>query len=136
MPAADRRDSTGSPFRRGLASGCAWEQGKNIPEGLLAGNGLRKLVRHDLVAVAAANLVLADVAGRCQVSHDAVGAALGDAQAGRHVMQSHPRVIREKQQHTVVITHETSAAHAQNTTMISGKKLRILYCWPQDSEII
>jgi len=53
------------PFRRRLASGCAREQGKDFPEGLLAGNGLwKRLVRHDLVAVAAAILVLADVVHR------------------------------------------------------------------------
>src|SRR5689334_6047594 len=106
MPVAERRGSAVSPFRRGLASGHAREQGKNFPEDLLAGNGLRKwLVRHDLVAVAAVILVLADGTGRRQVAHDAVGVSLRDVQAG-HVTQSHPRVIREKQQHTAVITHE------------------------------
>jgi hypothetical protein len=113
MHAAERRDSAVSPFRRGLASGYAREQGKNIPEDLLAGNRLRKrLVRRDLVAVAADILVLADVTGRCEVSHDAMGAALGAAQAGRHVMQSHPRVVREKQQHTAVVTPGAPATHA------------------------
>lgn len=105
--AAERRGSAVFPFRWRLASGSAWEQGKDFPEGLLAGNGLRKrLVRHDRVAVAAVIVVLADVAGRCQVGDDAVGASLGDAQAGRDVLQSHPRVVREKQQHTAVVTHE------------------------------
>jgi hypothetical protein len=110
MPAADRRGSAVSPFRRGLASGSAREQGKNFPEDLLAGNGLRKRpVRHDLVAVAAAIFVRADITGRCQVVHDAVGASLSDVQAGRDVMQSHPRVVREKRQHTAVVTHAAPA---------------------------
>src|SRR5579859_5116295 len=88
MPAAERRSSAVSSLRRRLASGCAREQGKNFPEGLLAGNRLRKrLVRHGLVTVAAVILLLADVAGRCQVRHDAVGGPLGDVQAGRDVMQ-------------------------------------------------
>jgi hypothetical protein len=130
-----RREAAGSPaspFHWRLASGYAREQGKNFPEDLLAGNGLRKrLVRHALIAVTAAVLVLADVAGHCQLSHDAVGASLGDAQAGRDVMQSHPRVVREKQQHTTVVTHEAPAAHAQNTITISGNKLRILCRWSQ-----
>ena len=108
--AAERWGSAVFPFRWGLASGCAREQGKDFPEGLLAGNGLRKrLVRHDRVAVAAVIVVLADVAGRCEVGHDAVGASLGDAQAGRDVMQSHPRVVREIQQHTAVVTQEAPA---------------------------
>ena len=82
-----------------------------MPEGLLAGNGLwKRLVRHDRVAVAAVIVVPADVAGRCQVGHDAVGASLGDAQAGPDVMQSHPGVVREKQQHTAVVTHEAPAS--------------------------
>jgi hypothetical protein len=113
MAAAERRDSTVSPFRRGLASGCAREQGKNFPEDLLAGNGLRKrLVRHDLVAVATVILVLADATGRCQVSDDAMGAALNNAQAGRHVMQPHRRGVCEKH-HTAVVTHEAPAAHTR-----------------------
>jgi hypothetical protein len=102
-----RRGSAVSPFRRGLASGCAREQCKNFPEDLLAGNRLRKrLVRHDLAAAAAVILVPADITGRCQIVHDAVGASLGDVQAGRHGIQSHPRVVREKQQHTAVVTHD------------------------------
>lgn len=108
--AVERQGSAVFPFRGRLASGRAREQGKDFPEGLLAGNGLwKRLVRHGLVAVAAVILVLADVADRCQVGHDAVGASLGDAQAARDVMQSHPRVVREKQQHTTVVTHEAPA---------------------------
>jgi hypothetical protein len=110
MPAAERRDSAVFPFRWRLASGCAREQGKDFPEGLLAGNGLwKRLVRHGLVAIAAVILVLADVAGRCQVGHDAAGASLGGTQTGRDVMQSHPRVVREIQQHTAVVTRESPA---------------------------
>jgi hypothetical protein len=43
------------------------------------------------VAVAAAVLLLDDVAGLGQVGDDAVGAALGDAQAGRDVAQPRSR---------------------------------------------
>lgn len=126
-----------SPFRWRLASSCAREHRKNFPEGLLAGNGLwKRLVRHDVVPVAAAILVLADVADRCQVSHDAVGASLGDAQAGREVTRSHPRIVREKQQRTAMVTHEAPATHAENTIMISGKRLRALCRWSQESGII
>jgi hypothetical protein len=110
MPAAERWCSAVFRFHWRLASGCAREQGKDLPEGLLAGNGLRKrLVRHDRVPVPVVIGVLADAAGRCQVGHDAMGASLGDAQAGRDVTQSHPRVVREKQRHTAVVTHEAPA---------------------------
>jgi hypothetical protein len=108
-----RRGATGLssiPFRWRLATGGAREQGKNFPEGLLAGNGLwKRPVRHGLGAVAAVILVLADVAGRRQVGHDVVGASLGDAQAGRDVMKSHPWVVCEIQQPTAAATHEAPA---------------------------
>jgi hypothetical protein len=48
-------------------------------------------VRLDLVAVAAAVFPLHHVAGRGQVGDDAVGAALGNAHAGRDVAQPHAR---------------------------------------------
>jgi hypothetical protein len=137
MPAAKRRGSAVSPFRRLLASGSAWEQGKNFPEDLFAGNGLwKRLVRHDLVAVAAVILVLADVTGRCQVVHDAVGASLSDVQAGRHIMQSHLRVVRENSSTRPWLLAKLPATHVKNTTTISGKKLQKLCCWFQDSRII
>ena len=44
----------------------------------------------DLVAVAAAVFQLDDAAGLGQVGDDAVGAAFGDAQAGRDAGQAHP----------------------------------------------
>src|SRR5690348_4636554 len=132
MPAAEPWGSAVFPFRWGLASGCAREQGKDFPEGLLAGNGLRKrLVRNDRVAVAAVIVVLADVAGRCQVGHDAVGASLGDAQACRHVMQSHPRVVREKQQNTAVVTHEAPAHTPETLSRFLEKNCE--YCAPSSA---
>jgi hypothetical protein len=121
-----------SPFRWRLASGRAREQGKNFPEDLLAGNGLRKrLVRRDLIAVTPAILVPADVAGHCQVGHDAVGASLGDAQASRHVMQSYPRVVREKQQDRAVVTHESSCCPYRKHYHDFWKKIADIVSLPQ-----
>jgi hypothetical protein len=56
----------------------------------LAGFGQRE-VRLDLAAVAAAVLLLDHVAGSGQAGDAAVGAALGDAQAGRDVAQLRAR---------------------------------------------
>ena len=50
-------------------------------------------VRLDLVAVTAAVLLLDEVAGCGQVGDDAVGAALGDVDAGGDVAQAHARVV-------------------------------------------
>src|SRR6185369_2900569 len=52
----------------------------------------------DLVAVAAAVFPLDGVAGRGQVADDVVGAALGDAHAGRDVAQPRARVMGDAQQ--------------------------------------
>ena len=46
----------------------------------------------DLVAVAAAVLVLDDVPGLGEIGGDAVGGALGDARPGRDVAQPYARV--------------------------------------------
>jgi hypothetical protein len=57
---------------------------RGVADGTLSAVGFgQRQVRLDLVAVAAAVFLLDDVAGPGQVGDDAVGAALGDAQAGR-----------------------------------------------------
>jgi len=67
------------------------EEGEDFADGgFLAGGFGQREVRLDLVAVAAAVFVLDHVAGCGQVGDDAVGAALGDVQAGRDVAE--PRV--------------------------------------------
>jgi len=68
-------------------------------------------VRLDLVAVAAAVLLLDEVAGCGQVGDDAVGAALGDVQAGGDVAQACARVVGDAQQRPGVIGQETPACH-------------------------
>jgi hypothetical protein len=65
----------------------------------------------DLVAVAAAVFLLDDVPGCDQVGHDAVGAALGDVQAGRDIAQPGARVAGDAQQDPGVIGQEAPARH-------------------------
>lgn len=115
------------PQRCGHSAGgrpSAREQGKDFPEDPLAADELgERPPRQGLVA--AALLVLADGAARCQVSHDPGGPSLGDAQGGRYVMRSHPRVMHEKDQHSVMVTQEAPTAHPRMLS-ISGKKLPVL----------
>jgi hypothetical protein len=66
----------------------------------------------DLVAVAAAVLVLQHVAGFGEVGDDAVGAAFGDAQTRRDVAQSRARVMGDAQQDPGVVGQETPVRHA------------------------
>ena len=69
----------------------AGKNGQDLADGaLVPGWFWQRQVRLDLVAVAAAVLLLDHVAGLGQVGDDAVGAALGDAQAGRDVPQGTP----------------------------------------------
>ena len=72
------------PVARGGTSATGWngagEEGKDLTDGGFLAEGLRQ--RHvglDLVAVAAAVLVLHYVAGFGEIGDDAVGGALGDA---------------------------------------------------------
>jgi len=65
----------------------------------------------DPVAVAPAVLLPDQVAGLGEVGDGAVGAALGDAQAGRDVAQPRARVVRDAQQHPGVGGQETPARH-------------------------
>ncbi len=67
---------------------------------VFAGGGFgQREVRLDLVSVAAAVFVLDHVAGCGQVGEDAVGAALGDVQAGCDVAQPRVRVASDAQRH-------------------------------------
>ena len=70
------------------------EQGDDLADGRLPGAWLGyRQVSLDLVPVAATVPLRDHVAGVGQVGNDAVGAALGDAQAGRDVPQSCARVV-------------------------------------------
>jgi hypothetical protein len=105
------------------------KHGQNFPDGgLPAGGFWQRKVRPDLVAVTAAILLLDDVAGVGQVGDDAVGAAFGDADAGRDVTQPHSRVVGNAQQHPSMVGQETPVRHAvQNTMLFSGNTLLVLY---------
>ncbi len=81
----------------------------------LAGSGSGRS-RLDLVAVAAAVLVLDDIPGCGQVGDDPVSAALGDAQAGRDVAQPDAGVAGDAQQHPAVAGEEVPALHPQKPT--------------------
>ena len=65
----------------------------------------------DLVAVAAAVFLLRHVADCGQVGDDAVGAALGDARAGRDVAQPHALVVGDAQQAPGMAGREIPALH-------------------------
>src|SRR6266568_1038630 len=109
-----RRDGPGS----GPVPGC--EQGDDLADGRLPGTGLGyRQVSLDLVAVAAAVLLRDHVAGRGEVGDDAVGAALGDAQAGRDVTQSRARVVGDVQQNPGVVGQEAPVRHASKCTPVS-----------------
>jgi hypothetical protein len=59
---------------------------------------------------------------------DAVGGSLGDVQPGSDVAQPHPRVAREDQQHTPVVTQESPAAHVFDSPRVSKNKLPASIC--------
>ena len=67
----------------------------------------RFVARVGLVAV----FLLHHIAGFSEVGDDAVGAALGDAHAGRDVARSRARVVGDAQQHPGVAGQETLARH-------------------------
>src|SRR6266704_1847041 len=73
----------------------------------------KRQVGLDLVAVAAAVLVLDDVPGPGEIGDDAVSGALGDARPGRDVAQPHARVAGDAQQHPGVVGQETPVRHAR-----------------------
>jgi hypothetical protein len=90
----------------------AGKKGQDFADGAFVPGGFwQRQVRLDLVAVAAAFLLLDHVAGLGQVGDDAVGAALGDAQADRDVAQAHPRVVCDAQQHPGVVGQEGPVGH-------------------------
>jgi hypothetical protein len=78
---------------------------------LAAGGFGQREVRLDLVAAAAAVFLLHHVAGCGQVGDDAVGAALGAAQAGRDVAQPHARFAGGAQQDPGMAGQEIPARH-------------------------
>jgi hypothetical protein len=85
----------------------------------------QRQVRLDVVAIAAAVLLLDDIAGLDQVRDDAERAALGDVQAGRDVTQAHPGVVSHAQQDPGVIGQEGPARHSGKLPD-SGKILLVL----------
>src|ERR1700684_1725548 len=92
----------------------AGEERANLPHGPLPGCGLwRPEGRLDLVAVAAAVLLLDDVPGLGQVSDNAVGAALGDVEPGRDIAEADARVLCDAQQDSGVVGQEGPARGRQ-----------------------
>ena len=88
----------------------AGEEGQDFADGAFPAGGFGQgQVRLDLVAVAAAVLLLDEVAGCGQVGDDGVGAALGDVQAGGDVAQARARVVGDAQQRPGVVGQETPA---------------------------
>jgi hypothetical protein len=88
----------------------AGQEGQDFADGAFPAGGFGQgQVRLDLVAVAAAVLLLGEVAGCGQVGDDGVGAALGDVQAGGDVAQARARVVGDAQQRPGVVGQETPA---------------------------
>src|ERR1700683_1415638 len=92
----------------------AGQKGQDLADRAFPASGLREReVRLDLVAVAAAVLLLDHVAGLGQLGDDAVSAALGDAQAGRDVAQPRAGVVCDAHQHPGVAGQEAPVRHDQ-----------------------
>jgi hypothetical protein len=92
---------------------CACEEREDFADGGLAGAGLgQRQVSLDLIAVTAAVFLLHHIASVGEIGDDAVGAALGDAQAGRDVAQPDARLVGNTQQHPGVISQETPSRHS------------------------
>jgi hypothetical protein len=70
-------------------------------------------MRLDLIAVAAAVLLLNDVTGRCQVRDDPVRTALGDADGSCNVPQPRTRILGDPQQDPRMVGQETPTTHRQ-----------------------
>jgi len=89
----------------------------------------KRQVSLDLVAVAAAILVLDDISGLGEISDDAVGGAITDARPVRDVAQSHARVLGDAQQHPGVVGQEAPVRHARNLPqIIAGNLLLVSGC--------
>src|SRR5690349_291444 len=104
------------------------QEGQDLPDGAVPPVRFwRREVRLDVVAVAAAVLLLGHVPGLDQAGDDAEGAALGDVQAGRDVAQAYPGVMRDQQQNPRMGGQEGPARHA-DTLSDSGKFLLVSRC--------
>ena len=68
-------------------------------------------MRLDLVAVAAAVLVLDHVATSGEVADDAVGPALGDVQRRGDVAQAHPGIVGDAHEDPCVVGEEAPFRH-------------------------
>ena len=120
QPSRPHRRAAGLPVRPAPVIGVglrrrsgAGEEGQHLADGgLLAGGFGQRQVGLDLIAVAAAVFLLQHVTGFGQVGDDAVGAAFGDAQAGREVAQPHARVAGDAQQQPGVAGQETPVRRA------------------------
>jgi hypothetical protein len=120
------------PGSRGRLSGRgrvgAGQEGQDFADGAFPAGGVwQREVRLDVVAVAAAVLLLDHVAGLDQVGDDAEGAALGNVQAGRDVAQAHPGVMSDAQQNPGVVGQERPARHPDKLPG-SGYQIPENYC--------
>ena len=99
---------------------------QHLADGALPAGGLwQRQVRLDFVLVAAAVLHLGDVAGRGEISDDAVGAALGDAEAGRDIAQPNTRVSGYAQHHAGMVRQE-APTRSQLFISDSGNDLLVI----------
>ena len=101
------------PFLSPLRLGTHGLRGRRDPDAALPDRLRERQVGLDLVAVAAAVLLLDDVPGLGEIGDDAVGGALGDARPGRDVAQPHARVVGDAQQHPGVVGQEAPLRHAR-----------------------
>jgi len=104
---------------------CAGQQVQDLADGAFppVRFGQRE-VGLDVIAVAAAVLLLDHVAGLDQVRDDAEGAAFGDVQAVRDVAQAYPGVMGDQQQDPRMGGQERPARHAGKVSD-SGKALLV-----------
>jgi len=103
----------------------AGQEGQDLPDGAFPPVRFwQREVRLDVVAVAAAVLLLDHIPRLDQVGDDAEGAALGNVQAGRDVAQAHPGVMGDEQENPGVISQEGPAGHAHRLPD-SGKYLLV-----------
>ena len=117
----------GSPCS-GLGRADAGQQGQDFADGAIpAGEFRQREMRLDVVAVAAAVLLLDYVADLDQFGDDAECAALGDIQAGRDVPEAHSGVTSHAQQNPGVVGQEGPARHP-NRLPDSGKNLLVFCC--------
>src|SRR5580693_6067602 len=89
-----------------------------------AGSLRQRQVRLDLVAVAAGHLSALSPTWLGEVGDDAVGAALGDAQAGRDVARPRAGVVCDAHQQPGVAGQETPVRH--DLTILSF--ILVIYC--------